>query len=158
MTASGTSIQTPSPGVTGADALCQSAATGALLGGTWKAIVARAPADGIGALADVGPWYRMDGVLAFNNRAQLRNTPSAPIYLDELGNSQGLGDCVWTGMMTGGIYANACENNINGSQVWTSGNSAQSGTFGSIGATDSTWIYTSTANCDLRCHLYCIEQ
>ncbi len=154
-TAAGTPIDAQNAGVMSANKLCQTAASAAALGGIWKAILHQ-PGSGLDALADVGPWYRLDGTLVFNNRAQLRTTPLAPISIDELGHQQlGLG-YVWTGLHAGGAPVPGC---MYGSYaIWTFGNSAQNGVVGMMIATDSRWLYDSAVPCNTPNHLYCIEQ
>lgn len=156
-TASGTPLDAQDAGIIGANKLCQTAATAGALGGTWKAILAH-PNGGIDALADVGPWYRTDATLAFNNRAQLKTTPSVAINVDELKKSQSASSssCVWTGLMPGGAPLPGCA--ATGNSIWTFGNSAQNGVVGDLNGSDSSWIYTGTKSCDGPCHLYCLEQ
>src|SRR5258706_10297466 len=52
-------------GVAGANAQCTLIAEAANLGGSWKALLAGA------TLADVGPWYLLDGTKVFNNKANV---------------------------------------------------------------------------------------
>src|SRR4051794_18448419 len=73
-------------GLTGADAKCRTLATAASLGGTWKAWLSTTSTNAIDRIVDVGPWYLMNGVKTFNNKAALRGTPLVPISLDEYGN------------------------------------------------------------------------
>jgi hypothetical protein len=137
--------------------LCQTAATGGGLGGTWSAILQQ-PNGGLDALSDVGPWHRLDGMVAFNNRAQLKTTPSVAINIDELNKSQSAATsrCVWTGLQAGGAPLPGCALSTYG--IWTFGNSAQNGVVGDLNANDSLWIYNGDANCNGPCHLYCLEQ
>lgn len=155
--ASGTAIDAQNAGIAGANKLCQTAAVAGTLGGTWRAIVDQ-PNGGLDAIADVGPWYRLDGMVVFSNRAQLKTTPSAPLNVDELGNSQNASSskCVWTGLMAGGTPIGGCE--LSGYTIWTSGNSGTNGISGSLTAMDSTWINDSGTPCNSPCHLYCVEQ
>lgn len=127
------------------------------LGGTWKAIVAQ-PDGGLDALADTGPWYLLDGRLAFNNRAQLKTTPLVPISVDEQKRSQASSPnrCVWTGLHAGGAAVPGCA--ATGFGPWTFGNSAQSALVGTLDASDAKWLDNDDTTCNAPCRLYCIEQ
>jgi hypothetical protein len=152
-------------GLQGADKLCASAATAAGLSGTWKAYVSGtvngATSNAPDRIADVGPWYLLDGTLAVATKAQLSAAISHAIGVDELG-STGPG-AVWTGTRLG-TYTQACENP--GGDSWASADQGAQGTGGS--ALDATeWSAgTSTlgapnalAMCsDGSLHLYCFEQ
>lgn len=142
----------PDRGVAGADKLCQSAAMAGQLGGTWKAIVARIGM--LDSLADAGPWYLTDNTTkVFNNLAQVKNTPSAPISFDELGQNQGAGasSCVFTGYQIGGSLSQDCGR-------WTShGDGLEVVTVGDLRVSSSAWL-TGSGHCNDTCHLYCIQQ
>ena len=130
----------------------------------WKAIVAQ-PDGGLDALADVGPWYLLDGKLAFNNRAQLKTTPLASISIDEQKRSQlqAANRCVWSGVQAGGAPVPGCHApDPTDPKValgpWTFGEATQMGVVGTLDATDSKWIFNGATTCGGPCHLYCIEQ
>jgi hypothetical protein len=84
-------------GVTGADALCNSLAAGASLGGSWKAFLATAGVDGKTRLNDVGPWYDVDRThKLFNNKAEFRIGAQAVIRTETGATVTGN---AWTGAL-----------------------------------------------------------
>jgi hypothetical protein len=136
-------------GLEGADNLCRTAATGGGLGGSWKAWLSDSSTNAIDRIADVGPWYALDGKLVFNNKAGLATTPVNAIRVDQNGNAWG-GE-VWTGTSVGGSKSGSC------CLDWTSTDSA--GVDATIGSSGYNWTDTAwTRICSNKCFLYCIEQ
>ncbi len=134
-----------------AKAKCESAAAAAGLSGSWAPWLAyptQAP-----VFADVGPWYATDGTtLLFSNRAQLGGFPSAPIALDELGEAVPSGSEVWTGLTVSfGVTDHDCAHWGLDSHYWY-------GTFGTTHTTAQAWTDAGFGYCDVKRHLYCIEQ
>lgn len=141
----------------GPDSLCQEAATGAKLGGTWRAWISTTKQDAFDHIADVAPWYLLDGTtLVFASKAQLRSKPSAMINRDELGNvydpeTTAAGDLVVrTGTSRGGTAGETCLD-------WTA-TFDESGTYGFLDMLDD-WTNFADGNCDAdNARLYCFEQ
>ncbi|MGC4118500.1 MAG: hypothetical protein QM765_28885 [Myxococcales bacterium] len=123
--------------------------------------------DAIDRMADVGPWYLVDGkTKVFANKAGLATVPSAAISMFENGGSvdsenatYANGDrLVWTGTTTGGRKQVACLN-------WTWG-TPETGTLGDALAQDSRWTIVTdfglpsyeTPDCEKQARLYCFEQ
>jgi hypothetical protein len=147
-----------SDGLAGGDKLCNSAAIGGGVGGTWKAWLSSSTVSAIDRIADVGPWYLTNGRLAFRNKAQLTTDPLTAIEVDEGGRLVGAGvwtgtEGVWTGTASGGQRASTtCVS-------WTSDSSTSFGTLGINYSPDSSWTDGSPPwSCETPFHLYCFEQ
>jgi hypothetical protein len=126
---------------------CQNSADAAALGGRWVPWLTTSDLDALDRVQGTGPWHRLDGELAFRNRAQLAITPLVPISIDErLGDS--FGADVWTGTTTGGRPGRLCSE-------W--GGSSFYGTHGYSNGIDS-WTESSEGDCGSRRHVYCFEQ
>lgn len=136
-----------------ADMICQLAAQGALLGGKWKVWLSATGVNAIDRIADVGPWYALDGTKIFNNRDNLTTSSVNRLVVDEKGKaSNSLPITVWTGTKTGGQQGNS--NCLN----W---NTSSSTYFGVNGYGDSPPYWTdsgATASCSNINHLICFEQ
>ncbi|MBX7100205.1 MAG: hypothetical protein K1X89_20990 [Myxococcaceae bacterium] len=140
-------------GIAGADNRCTIAASGANLGGTWKAWISSESVDAISRMANVGPWYTVKGgTKLFNNLANLATVPLAPVTMTEQGNLLTTStERVWTGTGVGGVKTNnnTCLN-------WVA--SSNTSVVGSPFETTNAWTSSTTVNCYLGMHLYCIEQ
>jgi hypothetical protein len=139
-------------GLEGADRLCQE---GALFGGVWKAWLSDSTTNAIDRIADVGPWYTMNGLLAFENKAQLAGTPSAIIEYDQW-DSVVAASSYWTGTRIGGTSTKAnCQN-------WTSAAEDLVGVWGDgrqlRGASTWTESIYPPSSCRTALNLLCIEQ
>lgn len=88
-----------------ADAICQTLADAAVLDGTFRAWLSTTDQDAIDAIGGTGPWYRMDGLLAFPNHASLATTPVNAIAVDEQGGHPDPFYESWTGTAVGGHLA-----------------------------------------------------
>lgn len=155
-------------GVEAGDQLCNSAAQTAQLGGAWKAWLSTSAANAIDRIADVGPWYLVDGTtLVFANKAALVGSPRVAIDHDELGNAIPQHDPfnvegAWTGTLQGGKAAAGNPALGAGADCsdWLVG-FGETAMFGSVMDT-STWTNTGEAQlalCDEEQeHLYCFEQ
>lgn len=132
--------------------ICQLAAQGALLGGKWKAWLSATGINAIDRIADVGPWYALDGTKIFNNRDNLTTSPLNRLTVDEKGKTfNSLPVTVWTGTKTGGQQSNV--NCVN----WGSSSSTSSGGFG-YGDSPPDWTDAGgAAPCSSSEHLICIE-
>lgn len=148
-------------GVAGADAKCSAAAAAAKLPGSWQSILIGSGQTLAQRVPQGGPWYRVDGQLAFLDKAELLSAPRVPLTLDEHGAPvTGYGNA-WTGVIKyGGIAGSNCSG-------WTSANGGSDGKAGRVSATFSDWIDQngagcSTSDCGPRCstllHLYCLQR
>jgi hypothetical protein len=145
-----------------ADRLCNAAAQGAGLPGTFRAWISSLGTsvpvvrEGVRAadrIADVGPWYLVGtDTVVFNNKAHLLNTPLVPIDINEHGGTLTSG-YVWTGTLVGGEFSFLdCE-------AWQTGDSLLDGTVGDLAATGNAWTDAARLRCRSdQAHLYCIEQ
>jgi len=139
-------------GLQGADNLCNAAATGALLGGTWKAWLSDMNTDAIDRIADVGPWHLVGAnEIVFNNKANLASTPIVAIDHDESGEYTFTD--VWTGTSVGGRGGATCGS-------WTISSSDIDAIVGHSTYEDSFWTeYPNFSHdCSAPAGLYCIEQ
>lgn len=141
-----------SDGRAAADALCQIAADGAVLGGKYKAYLGNASTPPTYGLADSGPWYLPGGqgklgFKVFNNKANLSTTPLVPLNTDE--RAFELADehpKVWTG-----VSGDDC----NG---WSSNSASLMGGYGSALTSGAEWRAAGNGSCSIKFHLYCVEQ
>ena len=139
-------------GLAGADRFCQAGADRYQIGGTWKAWLSDSQTDAIDRIADVGPWYTMNGNLAFQNKAQLAGTPSNVIEYDMAGGIVA-SSSYWTGTNPGGTRA---AENCND---WTSSSEMVTGVWGSGRETSNRWTtYVPSSICLQGLNLLCIEQ
>lgn len=140
-------------GLTGADAICQAAATGATtpLTGTWKAWLSDSTTNAIDRMADVGPWFLVNNTTqVFASKAALTGNPAVAINMDQSGNTQSTAQPVWTNTL-----ANGTKNTLNCSN-WTS--AAGNGNTGNHGSASATWTEDGGQPCASAAHLYCFEQ
>lgn len=142
-------------GLAGADALCQTAATGADLGGTWKAFISSSDQSAIDRIADVGPWFDLKGRKVFNNKANLATTPLGNLMFDENGR-EGSRE-VWTGSNPGGLSSEHTCND------WTGDRGDSSTAYGTVGSPTRVgdWLRRPMApesKCTSSLRLYCFEQ
>lgn len=146
-------------GLEGGDNLCRTSATAANLGGTWKAWLSTgmrmgaAATNAIDRITEVGPWYRMDGLKAFNNKANLMLSPLVAIDHDENRRMiPGEGLEVWTGTSVGGKSSGLdCDH-------WSVGAANRPATAGLPISKDMRWSDGGPVDCGLERRLYCIEQ
>lgn len=138
-------------GRSGADALCQTHAEGAKLQGTFLAWLSNAGADAADRMNDGAPWYDTNGVLVFNNAANLRTTPQSDIDHDEFGDFVGLDVPYWTGTRGDGTRDDEhCDS-------WTSTN--KPGSYVIYGRTsDRSLEPDDVAGCHMEYPLVCLEQ
>jgi hypothetical protein len=136
-------------GLAGADGLCNTVAAGANLGGRWIAWLSDGSKNAIDRVTDVGPWFRLDGMKLFNNKANMAGSALATTAVNE--NGMFVGGTVWTGTNTGGT--GAASNCIS----WTSGSSFDEGMQGETSSA-TLWTQDGVGNCNSTAHLYCIEQ
>lgn len=142
-------------GLSGADDKCNSLASAAGLGGTWKAYLSTAATDAFERIADVGPWYLVDETyLVFQNKAQFSTGPSNPIMMTETGEWLSGFAFVWTGSGGSGDYHityGACAS-------WTSSSAGVTGVTGNYTENTVAWQTSGYAYCHTSRHIYCFEQ
>jgi hypothetical protein len=144
---------TGSTGLAVADNLCTSSATAAGLHGTWRAWLSDRTTRAIDRIADVGPWYLLDGSMVFANKANFMTAPMVKPIIDETGAV--IPDMyVWTGYGATGYGPGDYDCND-----WGGG-----ATTGDVGnpSVKAQWQLITTGSDQLDCgstaHLYCIEQ
>lgn len=147
-------------GLASADHLCQTLADAVSLGGTFRAWISTSQVNAIDHITGTGPWYRIDGALAFPNHARLGTTPVVPISIDEAGGSPDPFYEAWTGTALGGYKAaNGARDSVT-CLDWTS--TIDSETVGGVvGDIDDNAAWTSLAvgYCSpFSRRLYCFEQ
>jgi hypothetical protein len=149
-----------SDGLAGADNLCNDMAVAAALGGSWKAWLSDSRFDAIDRIADVGPWYLVNGSKAFNNKANLATTPLTAISVnedgvDEIPQTDPLDYHVFTGTGLGGRLATIAGDACAG---WSSTSGVT--VVGYLHRNEEAW--TEGTNCCSLCsttaRLYCFEQ
>lgn len=148
-------------GLASADAICQTLADAAQLGGTFRAWISTTAVDAIEHITGTGPWYRMDGALAFPNRARLGTTPLVPISIDEQGGTPDPFYEAWTGTALGGYLAPLGSRQSVTCWDWTStiDSTQVGGVVGDIDNNSASWTELATGYCSpFRRRLYCFEQ
>jgi hypothetical protein len=141
-----------SGGLDGADKLCNMAAAGAQLTGTFTAWLATANLDATARITVDGQWALADGTIAFPNRAALATGPSTSLAFDEKGMPVVAITRVWTGTLASGAHGSLnCAD-------WTNATSMNSGVAGDVSSKTSSWTSANAATCDQMSHLYCFEQ
>jgi hypothetical protein len=128
---------------------CSTAAAAANLGGTWKPWLSTAGQDALDSISATGPWKRLDGVLVFNNHANLATQPLALIDIDENGSLAG--GAAWTGTNTGG------RKSIYNCQSWTDGSSSAIGDYGRVDQGTDQWTAAGATDCSQPLRVYCLE-
>jgi hypothetical protein len=142
-------------GVESADVICNNHAAAIGLGGTWTAWISSTEVDAIDRITGDGPWYRMDGVMAFANKANLTTRPLVALTITEEGDTLMFPpDLInaWTGTAAGGRYSASTSATCNN---WSS--ILVDGTVGDAGETDGGWTDFALLDCDLMGRLYCFE-
>ncbi len=138
-------------GLAGGDWLCQISARGAGLGGNWIAWLSDSHENAIDRLKDVGPWYGLDGVELFANKAALTGDPLSAIDVDERGTLTDYAP--WTGTHADGTAtAFTCND-------WRSNSPHDYGMCGyNTSTTDDKWSESVVPQCNNPYNLYCFEQ
>ena len=151
-------------GLAGADAICQTTAEEANLGGSWVAWLSDTGADAIDRAAD-HPYHRVDGALLAESVLDLAwSLPDlhglhASLSLDEQGAPVGEGELAWTGTRAwmglgpldpGGRAAEAhCSD-------WHS--ATKTGLAGAPDAEGAAWTQAGDQDCGTALRLYCLQQ
>ena len=140
-------------GIEGGDKLCQLAADAKALGGNWHAWLSTTSMNAIDHIADVGPWYRLDGAVVFQNKASIvTSDPLTAINIDEAGVDPMTS--AWTGTKSTGMADSfRCAE-------WTSESMNFQGIIGipEAGSFLQYWTSSSSNPCKLKNSLYCFEQ
>ncbi|MBK6697376.1 MAG: hypothetical protein IPG50_35075 [Myxococcales bacterium] len=162
-------------GIAGADKLCKAAATGAHLGGTWKAfvsgVVGGVTVHAASRIADMSPWHLLDGTVAVASVDELSATLSHAIDLDELGVrvTRTAEAAVWTGTRLGS-FTQGCTDVHAGSWAlgrapWlpvdptaTMGDCRKANEWSAAVSDYSLRGVDAVAPCYNRARLYCFEQ
>jgi len=154
-------------GLSSGDALCQLLADASALGGTYRAWLSTTTVDAIDHITGAGPWYRIDGALAFPNHVSLGTTPRVPVDIDERGNKPDPYYEAWTGTGVGGRHY--VRNGLTSTTCadWTSTIDSdqikgQLGIYGqqntNLGAGPEWTSYAAGFCSPFARHLYCFEQ
>jgi hypothetical protein len=151
-----------------ADSICQTLADASSLGGTFVAWLSTGDMDAIDHITGAGPWYRMDGVMVFANRAKLGTTPTVAINVDE---TLGMPDPYyesWTGTSLGGHHTPPGNRISTTCNDWTTTTISDyvEGTLGIFGngfgqdvGRGTDWTQFTMGYCGpFDRHLYCFEQ
>jgi trimeric autotransporter adhesin len=146
-------------GVAGGDSKCQAAATGAGLGGTWRAWLATSTATAQSRLGSARGWVRRDGQ-PFADAAASIVAPAYqvfhPVRLDERGKDLSSETSVHSGTdQTGAAYfANSkywtCVD-------WTSNATTDSAESGDILGGSGSWSYDAALGCNYAIPIYCFQ-
>jgi hypothetical protein len=146
-------------GRVGADLLCNNSAKSAGLTGTFVAWLSNEARPGLtltnaaDAVTGDGPWYRIDGMKAFNNHANLSTIPLVSLDFTEQGQKLPVTQVqrVWTGTGTGGTLGAAdCD-------AWITTGDTVEGQYGDPN-TPAQWTDAGGQSCNNQAHLYCFEQ
>lgn len=126
------------------------AAAAASLGGTWKAWLSNSTTAANSRIADVGPWYQLNGSKTFDSKAALNQAALAFVDVNEHGQSDG-NSGHWTGTLEGGAPA---------SDNCTDWSSASSSVKGETGGVDSLNMWSGGYNdsCSTKNRIVCFEQ
>ena len=152
-------------GVLGADSFCQSQASAAALGGTWKAILSGIT-EPEAAINRIGyNWSTLtliDGTTVVSNAGALWDgSIDNPITLDQYGTSH-VGVAVQTNTKTNGWYKNTTSQGDYNCYNWTSNSSGGNQWNPHIGLTSmvgTQWIDQGLSSyCSTGLRLYCVEQ
>ncbi|MEJ7596389.1 MAG: hypothetical protein WKG01_00650 [Kofleriaceae bacterium] len=133
-----------------ADAICQSLSDAAQLRGTFRAWLSTSTIAAIDHIETNGPWYRLDGELAFSNHVALQAHPQVAISIDERGEPITGTTLTWTGTAIGGLASTSTCNDWSATTDVTS-------TMGLASVTND-WTARSRTSCAGEFHLYCFEQ
>ena len=137
-------------GLEGGDRLCLTAATAAALGGTWTAWLSTSTTVASARIADVGPWFQLDGSKTFEAKAALDQAALAFVDINEHGQADG-NSGHWTGTLPSGSPAS------DNCTDWSSAGSSVHGESGGVDSLDM-WSGGYTNSCGTKNRLVCFEQ
>jgi len=139
-------------GVAQADATCNGLASNAGMGGTWVAFLSDSSENFATRANDVGPWYRMDGQLAFDSLgSMLTGFFANPPSIDETGTDIPTGAIFWTGTSFNGLASSTTCND------WST-NGMAIGTFGDANVENIGFYEMGTIGCANKLRLLCVQQ
>jgi len=144
-----------SPGLAGADALCQSEASAAGLSGTYRALLGTSTASAASRFSATGAnWYRRDGIaVAATPTDLLQGRILAPIAVTAAGVY--INGITRTGM--GGTTPSPSVTSTSTCSDWTNGTSATSSIVGE--ASDVVRAFgTGGSGCNFTWPVYCLQQ
>ncbi|CAN5772529.1 hypothetical protein BH11MYX2_BH11MYX2_24010 [soil metagenome] len=151
-----------------ADSICQTLADASSLGGTFVAWLSTSDMDAIDHVTGPGPWYRIDGVMVFANRAKLGAIPTVAINVDETMGKPDPYYESWTGTSLGGHHTPPGSRVSTTCNDWTTTviNDSVEGTLGIFGngfgqdvGRGADWTQYTVGYCaPFARHLYCFEQ
>lgn len=144
-------------GLSGADAACQAAATGAGLGGTWKAWLSTSASPANSRISDVSPWYKIDRTTLMFAGYPSGLTFNLSAFNTDQNGATVSNNNVWTQSFADGGVAVPIGYDCAG---WTS---ATPGFYGNVGAANQIgngWTVWGNLGCDssVGAHFYCFEQ
>jgi len=141
---------TPALAIAAADALCMADANKPAGGGTYKALLASSVRQ---APSTDWPLKASTNYVQSNGTTAIATTTAGRVFTFPMTNIiDGMAQAPWTGL-TGawGLGGSNCVD-------FTSNNVANTGSFGSAGAANSTVIFNGTDFCNNSGPLYCVEQ
>ena len=86
---------------------------------------------------------------------------NSPIRVDENGDTVASDQTVYTNTNADGsrfAINRECGPSVGVGADWNSNSAVESGAYGTVGATDSTWSWTNNNNCSIQRRLLCIGQ
>lgn len=137
-------------GLAGADAKCQASADYEELGGAWIAWLSDSTTNALDRVTSDGPWYTLDGHLAFSHKSELAGKPRAVILIDQA-EGHVAASSYWTGTRLGGT--NDAPNCLN----WTSSSDLDEGLWGNGGSLDDWTAAKHPGSCLVALNLLCLE-
>ena len=138
-----------------ADQQCNEAAansTATFPASGWKALMSTSSVNAKDRFNFAGTIYNTNGQKVADSKADLFDgSVTNPIYYDENGTQYSSN--VWTGSTSAGSFAGAA------CQDYTSSSTADTGSYGSSSASDSTWLgQSSTEACNIKHSVYCVYE
>ncbi len=156
-------------GLSGADGICNSVATGAGLSGTWAAWLSSSTVNAASRITHaIVPYQLLDGtVVALDWTVLTSGTLQNAIDRDEHGalvpynsTTTPFTGVAWTGTAPDGTWLTGCNSSSGCTCLdWTVGTDASAGSFGLDSMTNSSWTEENYAYvCGQQYSLYCFEQ
>lgn len=143
------------------DSICVAAATGAGLGGEWKAMLKTAGRDFDDLENAPVPYYRLDGVRIADDWVDLRDQ-SILARVDVFETRASGGDAtVWTGQLDPGDATASLSDHCDSWTLNSSPAGCCEGHYGAVGFydhVDREWDGAQLYSCDASARLYCVEQ
>lgn len=146
-------------GLSGGDAICESAADAAGLGkaASWMAILSNDNTTGFARIDYRYPLYNTDGSLVASDADEFWKPGGSgvalqnPILFDAFGNTNTTD--VWTGTKADQEDDKYCDDD----GAWTDNTTDEEGTYGVSNGTDETWVDQDKKKCDQTAALYCVQ-